>query len=115
MTEDEHMNDQAAELNEFERLRARLESLIDTVPGKAVEEARSLAVGGVIGGVRLAGLKAAILVDAGSCAGDKQAVAEGVELFRRLLQKHGECAELHYNIANGLVALADQEYPVAPN
>jgi len=93
----------------FEPLRARLESLIDSNPTQAVEEARSLPPNAVVDGVPLAGLKAAILVDAGSCAGDTDSVAEGVELFRDLLKADPGNPHLHYNIANGLVALADQE------
>jgi len=90
-------------------LRARLESLIDKDPAKAVEGARAISSAAVMDGVLLAGLKAGVLVDAGLCVGDKGAVAEGVDLLKGLLKEHPERADLHFNIGNGLAALADQE------
>jgi tetratricopeptide (TPR) repeat protein len=104
VTDDKNLNNQTAGLKEFELLRAKMGSLIDTDPAKAVEEARSLPSDTV-----MISLKASILVDAGSCVGDKEAVAEGVELFRRLIQNHSKRPDLQYNLANGLVALANQE------
>jgi len=103
------MDGNSAGLKEFERLRARLESLINENPGKAVDEARSLSSDTPAGGVLLTGLKASFLVDAGSRCRDKPAVAEGVDLFRRLLDSDPKDANLHYNLGNGLVALAEQE------
>ena len=90
-------------------MKARLESLVDVDPARAVREARALSSDASVRGVLLTGLKAAILVDAGSCDGDRAAVDEGVVLFRRLVKENPERADMHYNLGNGLVALADQE------
>jgi tetratricopeptide (TPR) repeat protein len=94
---------------EFKNLQQRLQSLIDTDPAKAVEEARSILPDAKIEGISLSGLKAGILIDAGSCINNREAIAEGLELFREMLQEHPEHPQFHYNIANGLVSLADQE------
>ena len=108
-TDDKHMVNRAAGLEEFERFRKRLQSLIDTDPARAVVEARSIPSEAKIEGVLLSGLKAGILVDAGSCINNKEVINEGLELFKGMLQKHPGRPELHYNIGNGLIALADQE------
>ncbi len=103
------MDDYPAGLEEFERLHARLGSMIDGDPARAVEEARTLSSETTLGGELLIGLKAAVLVDAGSCIGDKQAIGEGVDLLKTLLELHPTHANLHYNLGNGLIAGADQE------
>lgn len=87
---------------ELKSLRAKLTSLLDENPAKAICQARELHLKSPEG----IALKAAILVDAGSLAGDKPAVEEGVELFKGLLNKYPGQAEGHYNLGNGLVALA---------
>lgn len=49
------------------------------------------------------------MIDAGCYAKSKRAIQEGVELFRKLLAEFPEQkASFHYNIGNGLLALADQ-------
>lgn len=101
--------DYPAGLEGLRRLQTRLGSLVDNDPAKAVREARALSSDIPVGGVLLTALKAGILVDAGSCLGDKAAVAEGIGLFKRLVEECPEDASMHYNLGNGLVALADQE------
>lgn len=96
---------------EYTQLAERLQSLLDSDPALAVREARSLPSNGAIGGVMLMGLKAAILVDAGSASKDKVAVEEGVGLIRSFIEatpkKH--VGGLLYNLGNGLVTLASLE------
>ena len=52
-------------------------------------------------------LKAGVLIDAGSSAKNKQAIEEGIALFRKLVSESPEEAGFQYNLANGLLALAD--------
>ena len=94
---------------EFKRLQQSLQSLIDKDPAEAVEEARSIPSDAKIEGISLSGLKAGILIDAGSRTNNREAITEGIELFREMLQKYPDRPEFHYNLANGLVSLADQE------
>jgi tetratricopeptide (TPR) repeat protein len=107
-TEEETMARQEVPV-EFEKLRQRLQSLIDTDPARAVLEARSIPLGAKIEGVLLSGLKAGVLIDAASCINNKEAIIEGLEIFRGMLQKYPDRADLHYNVGNGLIALSDQE------
>jgi tetratricopeptide (TPR) repeat protein len=96
-------------VKEFERLRARLYSLIDEDPTKAIKEVRALCSETSLDPVLWDALKASILVDAGASICDQQAIAEGVDLFRELLRTYPEQADLAYNLGNALFALADQE------
>ena len=56
---------------------------------------------------RLPGVQASLLIDIGSHAKRKDAVEEGVSLMRQLIAAHADSHECRYNLANGLVALAD--------
>jgi tetratricopeptide (TPR) repeat protein len=103
------MKTSAAGLKAFNEERARLQSLLDDDPETAVREARALPGDTPAGGILFTGLKASILVDAGSYAKDKQAIQDGIALFRQLLAKTPKQAEFPHNLANGLIALADQE------
>ncbi len=96
-----------ADLEEFSDLQVRLKILIDQNPAQAIAEARALASGTPESPQLFVGLKAAILIDAGACLKDIAAISEGVSLFRGLLEPTAPHASLHYNLANGLVALAD--------
>ena len=89
--------------------QARLQSLVDEDPVKALKEARALSSDKPVGGVLFTGLKAGILIDAGSCAKDKQAIEDGIALFKGLVTASPKQADFHYNLGNGLVALADLE------
>ena len=102
------------DLDAFKHEQVRLHSLMDDNPTKAIEEARSLPSDTPVKGVLYTGLKAGVLIDAGSSAKDKQAIQEGVALFRRLLSESPKDAALHYNLGNGLAALAEQ-YPSTTN
>ena len=98
-----------AALKKFNEERARLQPLVDADPIKAIKEARTLSSETPVGGILFAGLKAGILIDAGSCAKDKQAIEDGITIFRELATAHPQEAGFRYNLGNGLVALADQE------
>jgi tetratricopeptide (TPR) repeat protein len=103
------MNTGAIDLDAFNLVRAKLESLVDDDPAKAIEEARALSADKSIGGTFFTSLKACILIDAGSRAKNKPAIEEGITLFKKLLAKSPKQADLHYNLGNGLLALADLE------
>ena len=108
------MDTDIIDLDAFKHEQLSLYSLMDDNPAKAIEEARSLNSDTPVKGVLYTGLKAGVLIDAGSSAKDKKAIEEGVALFRRLLSESPEDARLHYNLGNGLAALADQ-YPSTTN
>ncbi|HEY1800978.1 MAG TPA: LA2681 family HEPN domain-containing protein [Terriglobales bacterium] len=93
----------------FEEVTARLHGLVDEDPIRAIQEASALSSDKPVGGIFLTSLKASILVDAGSCAKDKQAIEDGIRLFKELLAKNPKQADFQYNIGNGFIALADQE------
>jgi hypothetical protein len=86
----------------FNQEAARLHALMDQDPAQAVTEARALSSDAPVGAVLFTGLKAGVLVDAGSAANDKQAIEDGIALFRGLLAKHPEEGGAHYNLGNGL-------------
>lgn len=103
------MDDSIIDLDAYYREHARLQSLIDTEPATAIEEARSLSSDTPTKGLLYSSLKASVLIDAGGYVRDKRAIEEGIELFRKLLVEFPEEeAGFHYNIGNGLLALADQ-------
>jgi tetratricopeptide (TPR) repeat protein len=101
-------------LNEFNQIAAKLKQLMNENPSKAIDEARALPSQTQVGRVLLDSLKAAILVDAGSDAKDKHAVTEGLDIFREMLKRRSDDAPLHYNLGNGLVALAELELYAGP-
>jgi len=101
------MDDYSTELQEFERQRIRLGSLLDEDPAKAVEEARRLPVRSSAGQILYTSLKASTLIDAGSATGNRKAIEEGIALFESFRETDPEDAGSHYNLGNGLVALAD--------
>lgn len=55
----------------------------------------------------LQSIQASLLIDIGSAAKMKDAVEEGVGLARQRTAAHPESDECRYNLANGLIALAD--------
>ena len=103
------MKSKPAGLEVFSQERARLQSLVDEDPLKALKEARALSSDTPVGGVLYTSLKAGILIDAGSCAKDKQAIEDGIAFFNTLVTVNPKQADFHYNLGNGLVALADLE------
>ena len=103
------MKTQPTGLKLFNDEHARLRALVDEDPVKAINEVRALPTDTAVGGVLFTGLKAGILIDAGSCANDKQAIEDGITLFKGLATASPKEAGYHYNLGNGLVALADQE------
>jgi tetratricopeptide (TPR) repeat protein len=103
------MNTEVTDLDAFNLARSRLQSLVDDDPSKAIDEARALPADKPIGGIYFTSLKACILIDAGFFGKNKHAIEEGVALFKNLLVKSPKHADLHYNLGNGLVGLADLE------
>lgn len=101
------MSDLKNGLQVFAKLQAHFHALVDVDPVRAVNEARALP-DTPVDGVFFTVLKGGILIDAGSCARDLQAIRDGIEIFRGLLKAAPDSAVLHYNLGNGLVALADQ-------
>lgn len=89
---------------DLKALTPRLLALLDSDPAAAIVEARAidLACDGA-DRVNWMSLRAMILADAGSDAGDSSAVAEAVTLLRELHVKKGG-APVAYNLANALVA-----------
>jgi len=97
------------DLDAFYHARMRLQALMDDDPLKAIEEARSLPSDTPVKGLLYTSLKASVLIDAGLSVRNKQAIEEGIDLFRRLVAESPDKASFHYNLANGLMALADQQ------
>jgi tetratricopeptide (TPR) repeat protein len=97
------------DLDAFNHEQLRLHSLMDDDPAKAIKEARLLPCDTPVKGILYTSLKASVLIDAGSSARNKQAIEEGIDLFRRLIAELPDEAGFHYNLANGLMALADQQ------
>ncbi len=65
-----------AGLKKFNEEQARLQSLVDADPIKAIKEERALSSETPVGGVLFTSLKASILIDAGSRDKDKQAIQD---------------------------------------
>src|SRR6185312_15215008 len=101
------MDTDIIDLDAFNHEQLRLHSLMNDDPAKAIEEARLLPSDIRVKGIFYSCLKAGVLVDAGSSAKNKQAIEEGIALFRKLVSESPEEAGFHYNLANGLLALAD--------
>jgi hypothetical protein len=94
------------------RLVERLTRLIDADPVAAIREARLLSPDP---GAPEATVKAAILVDGGARAKDAEAIAAGTDLFRLLSESNPARVDLSYNLANGLVALANLDQTPVPH
>lgn len=101
------MDTDIIDLDAFNHEQLRLHSLMDDDPAKAIEEARLLPSDRRVKGIFYTCLKAGVLIDAGSSAKNKQAIEEGIALFRKLVSESPEEAGFRYNLANGLLALAD--------
>src|SRR5260370_14393276 len=65
-----------AGLKKFNEEQARLQSLVDADPIMSIKGERALSAETSVGGVLFTSLKASILIDAGSCDKDKQAIQE---------------------------------------
>ena len=84
-------------------LDAELRSLADQDPAEAIHKSRTL----LSGSTNQQSVAAGVLIDAGALTKDSQAIQEGVQVFRELSQKYPESHGFRYNLANGLVTLAD--------
>lgn len=88
----------------FDELAAHLRALMDRDPAEAVKQAREIEHGSETPTrINLMSLRAAVLVDAGALANQRDAIEEGIALFREL-DRHFPTAGITYNLANGLVA-----------
>lgn len=97
------------DLDAFNKACTKLQTLVDDNPTQAITEARKLPSEKPLGEIHFTSLKACILIDAGSHAKNKRAIEEGVAFFEKLLLKSPKEASYHYNLGNGLMALADLE------
>lgn len=88
---------------QFVELSAHLNALLDDNPAEAVKQARQINLDSSER-FDLMNLRASVLVDGGALTHQRDAVEEGLALFREL---HGvfQNADLAYNLANALVAV----------
>ncbi|WP_431035451.1 LA2681 family HEPN domain-containing protein [Pseudomonas yamanorum] len=91
-------------LSKFSELSSHLNSLVDADPNLAIQEARDLVLDGR-DRLNMMSLRAATLVNAGASLGRKDAIDEGLELYRELHDLY-PTADITYNLANGLVESA---------
>jgi tetratricopeptide (TPR) repeat protein len=88
----------------FYELAAHLKAVMDRDPAEAVKQAREIENGlETPARINLMSLRAAVLVDAGALAKQRDAIEEGIALFREL-DRYSPTAGISYNLANGLVA-----------
>jgi len=91
-------------LDRFYERSAHLNTLLNTNPAEAVKQAREVNLNlDADEQFNLMGLRAAILVDGGTLTQQKDAIEEGLALFRELHSLF-PTAHITYNLANGLVA-----------
>ena len=93
----------------FYKQSSHLNALLDQDPSEAVRQAREidLAIADEVERINLTGLCASILVDGGVLARQKDAILEGLTLFREL-HKIFPTDDVTYNLANGLIASVGQ-------
>ncbi len=89
-------------LNRFYEWSAHLNGLLNNDPAEAVRQARQIDID-TPDRFNMMGLRASILVDGGASTQQKDAIEEGIALFRELY-KLFPTADISYNLANGLVA-----------
>ena len=89
--------------DDFFELAAHLNALLDSDPAEAVRQAQQIDLDSSER-LNLMNLRAAILVDGGALTHQRNAIEEGLGLFRDL---HGvfASADITYNLANALVAV----------
>ncbi|MBC3197446.1 hypothetical protein HU756_12075 [Pseudomonas poae] len=92
-------------LSRFSELSSHLNSLVDADPKLAIQEARDLVLDGR-DRLNMMSLRAATLVNAGTSLDRKDAIDEGLELYRELHDLY-PTADMTYNLANGLVEAAN--------
>ena len=92
-------------LNKFSELSSHFNSLVDADPSLAIQEARDLVLDGR-DRLNMMSVRAATLVNAGASLGRKDAIEEGLELYRELHSLY-PTANITYNLANALVESAN--------
>lgn len=81
-------------------------TLLDADAGDAIRQARAMkTIPTLEQSVRL--LKAGVLIDAGGITGQVDVVQEGVDILRQLFAADPNQASYKYNLANGLITLAN--------
>lgn len=91
-------------LSDWRQASERLSRLLNSDPQGAVDEARRLRGKGAMRDSARA-LRGGILIDGGGYVHDRNAVLEGIKIFRRLVSENGNEHTLRYNLANGLCQL----------
>lgn len=93
----------------IEDLQSRLYDLLEKAPGEAIAAARNLSRTDILDKLAIDGLKACVLVDAGKANNDKEAIEEGVKIFRQILHDYPDRLDIRYNLANGLFGLSEMQ------
>lgn len=88
--------------NRFAELSAHLNTLLDSNPAEAVNQARKINLD-TPDRINLMGLRAVILVDGGALTNQQDAIEEGLASLRELHDLFPS-AGITYNLANGIVA-----------
>lgn len=97
--------------NKFQEHSTHLHNLLNTNPAEAVNQARKIDFHlETDKNPNLMMLRAAILVDGGALTQQKEAIEEGITLFREL-QTLFPNTSITYNLANGLIAAAGTPPP----
>lgn len=92
-----------------------LDELLARAPQEAIARARELEPEPSLEADDVAAIQASFLVDGGQRAGDDEAIADGVDVFRDLVAKYPDRLDLKYNLANGLSSLHSFDTKVAPS
>ncbi len=93
-------------MNEAQRvakLDSQLRALAVRDPAGAIQKSRAL----LSGGINQRSVAAGVLIDVGALTKDSQAIQEGVDVFRELIERYPRSHGFKYNLGNGLVTLAD--------
>jgi hypothetical protein len=99
--------------HEFASLAFHFQTLSDSDPQRAIDEARATKGRGEYK-TAIRALRAGILIDAGQTVRDEAAVREGVSVFRQLASTHPKVSGFRYNLANGLSGLSRLRLPPKP-
>lgn len=98
------MTTQAADIKLLKAEQTRLYAMMEAQPDRALIEARQLRDDGPDG--MWTQLRGCVLAEAGRAAKDKQAIADGLAIFRKALAGKPDDPMAAYNLANALGALA---------
>lgn len=99
--------------SEFASVVSHFQTLCDSAPRRAIDEARAMKGRGEFK-TAIRAMRAGILIDAGQTVRDEAAVREGVSVFRQLASTHPKVLGFRYNLANGLSGLSRLRVPPNP-